>query len=118
MNSLQASAKEALQKLQDGNARFVDGDRCIDTYLSHTRLDEHIAGQAPCAIVPGCSDSMVPIEIIFDAGLGDLFVIRVAGNIVAPSLIGSIELAAENFGPRLVIVMGHADAVFRRAAGA
>ena len=107
MNSLQTSAKEALQKLQDGNARFVDGDRCIDTYLSHTKLDEHLAGQAPNTIVFGCSDSRVPIEIIFDAGLGDLFVIRVAGNIVAPSLIGSIELAAENFGPRLVIVMGH-----------
>jgi len=118
MNGLQASAKEALQRLEDGNARFVAGDRCIDTYLSHTRLDEHIAGQAPYAIVPGCSDSRVPIKIIFDAGPGDLFVIRVAGNIVAPSLIGSIELAVENFGPRLVLVMGHTGAVFRRAAGA
>jgi len=107
VNSSQISATHALQKLQDGNARFVDGDRCIDTYLSHTKLDQHLAGQAPYAIVLGCSDSRVPIEIIFDAGLGDLFVIRVAGNIVAPSLIGSIELAAENFGPRLVIVMGH-----------
>lgn len=107
MNSRQIPAAEALKKLQDGNTRFVEGDRCIDTYLNHTKLDQHLVGQAPYAIVLGCSDSRVPIEIIFDAGLGDLFVIRVAGNIVAPSLIGSIELAAENFGSRLVVVMGH-----------
>lgn len=107
MNSISVPAVEALQRLADGNARFVDGDRCIDTYLSHTKLDGHLAGQAPYAIVLGCSDSRVPVEIIFDVGLGDLFVIRVAGNIVAPSLIGSIELAAERFGPRLVLVLGH-----------
>ena len=107
MNDGQVGALEALERLREGNARFVDGDRCIDTYLSHTRIDEHIGGQAPYAIVLGCSDSRVPVEIIFDAGLGDLFVVRVAGNIVAPSLIGSIELAAENFGPRLVVVLGH-----------
>ena len=82
MNSLQASAKEALQRLEDGNARFVAGDRCIDTYLSHTKLDEHLTGQAPYAIVPGCSDSRVPIEIIFDAGPGDLFVIRDDGLMI------------------------------------
>ncbi|MDH3439725.1 MAG: carbonic anhydrase [Gammaproteobacteria bacterium] len=107
MNDGQVGALEALERLREGNARFVDGDRCIDTYLSHTRIDEHIGGQAPYAIVLGCSDSRVPVEIIFDAGLGDLFVVRVAGNIVAPSLIGSIELAAESFGPRLVVVLGH-----------
>lgn len=107
MNDGPVSAVEALQRLQDGNARFVDGDRCIDTYLSHTKLDQHLEGQAPFAIILGCSDSRVPVEIIYDVGLGDLFVIRVAGNIVAPSLIGSIELAAETFGPRLVVVMGH-----------
>lgn len=89
--------------------RFVDGDRCIDTYLSHTKLDGHLQGQAPYAIVLGCSDSRVPVEIIFDVGLGDLFVIRVAGNIVAPSLIGSVELAAEKFGARLVVVLGHTE---------
>jgi carbonic anhydrase len=104
-NSLLAA--EALGKLQDGNARFVDGDRCVETYLSHTRLTEHVEGQAPYAVILGCSDSRVPVEIIFDAGLGDLFVIRVAGNIVAPSLIGSIELAASEFGARLVVVLGH-----------
>jgi len=100
-------ASEALDRLRAGNARFVDGNRCIDTYLSHTKLDVHLEGQSPYAIVLGCSDSRVPVEIIFDVGVGDLFVIRVAGNIVAPSLIGSIELAAEKFGARLVVVLGH-----------
>jgi carbonic anhydrase len=107
MNDGLVGAAEALKRLRDGNARFVDNDRCIDTYLSHTKFDEHLEGQAPFAIVLGCSDSRVPVEIIFDVGLGDLFVVRVAGNIVAPSLIGSIELAAEQFGARLVVVMGH-----------
>lgn len=102
-------AKDALNRLRDGNTRFVDGDRCIDTYLSHTKLDKHLMGQAPYAVVLGCSDSRVPVEIIFDVGLGDLFVIRVAGNIVAPSLIGSVELAAGNFGARLVLVLGHTE---------
>ena len=101
------SAVEALRKLRDGNARFVDNDRCIDTYLGHTKLDEHLGGQSPYAVILGCSDSRVPVEIIFDVGIGDLFVIRVAGNIVAPSLIGSVEFAAENFGSRLVVVLGH-----------
>ena len=107
MNTVPVAAKDALKRLQDGNDRFVDADRCIDTYLSHTRLDEHLRGQSPYAIILGCSDSRVPVEIIFDVGIGDLFVIRVAGNIVAPSLIGSIEFAAENFGSRLVVVLGH-----------
>lgn len=107
MTDVPVTAAVALQRLQDGNARFVGGDRCIDTYLSHTNFAQHLAGQAPFAIVLGCSDSRVPVEIVFDVGLGDLFVIRVAGNIVAPSLIGSVELAAEMFGPRLVVVMGH-----------
>ena len=107
MKNTPVSAAEALKRLREGNTRFVDGDRCIDTYLSHTKLDEHLGGQAPFAVVLGCSDSRVPVEIVFDVGLGDLFVIRVAGNIVAPSLIGSIELAAEKFGPRLVVVLGH-----------
>jgi carbonic anhydrase len=105
--SVQASAGDALERLRDGNGRFVDADRCIDTYLSHTKLDAHLEGQSPFAIVLGCSDSRVPVEIIFDVGVGDLFVIRVAGNIVAPSLIGSVELAAEKFAARLVVVLGH-----------
>ncbi len=101
------TAAVALRRLRDGNSRFVAADRCIDTYLSHTRLDEHLEGQAPYAVILGCSDSRVPVEIIFDAGIGDLFVIRVAGNIVSPALIGSVELAADLFGSRLVVVLGH-----------
>ena len=107
MSQETVSAAEALAMLQDGNARFVDGERCLDTYRSHTKIREHLEGQAPFAIILGCSDSRVPVEIIFDVGLGDLFVVRVAGNVVAPTLIGSIELAAEKFGPRLVVVLGH-----------
>ncbi len=67
------------------------------------------AGQEPFAIILGCSDSRVPAEIVFDQGLGDLFVIRVAGNIVAPSQVGSVEFAAERFGTRLVVVLGHSQ---------
>ncbi len=102
-------AGEALKRLRDGNGRFVDGDRSIDTYLNHTKLDQHLEGQSPYAVILGCSDSRVPVEIIFDAGIGDLFVIRVAGNIVAPSLVGSVEFAADKFGSRLVVVLGHTE---------
>ncbi len=101
------SASEALNRLREGNQRFVSGVRSVDAMLSHTRRDQYISGQAPFAIILGCSDSRVPAEIIFDQGLGDLFVIRVAGNIVAPSQIGSVEFAAEQFKTRLVVVMGH-----------
>src|SRR5258706_13025023 len=78
-----------------------------DTLTGQTRRRELAAGQEPFAIILGCSDSRVPAEIVFDQGLGDLFVIRVAGNIVAPSQIGSVEFAAERFGTRLVVVLGH-----------
>jgi len=105
--SVNQSADEALSRLREGNQRFVDGQRLIDTYLSHTNFNDHVDGQSPFAVVLGCSDSRVPVEIVFDAGLGDLFVIRVAGNIVAPSLIGSVEFAAAKFGTRLVVVLGH-----------
>ena len=100
-------ATEAFERLREGNRRFVESDRCMDTYLSHTRVDEHVQGQSPFAIVLGCSDSRVPVEIVFDAGLGELFVVRVAGNIAVPSVVGSIEFAAETFGTRLVVVLGH-----------
>ncbi len=101
------SAAEALQRLREGNQRFVSGVRCVEAMLSHTRRDQLAGGQQPFAIILGCSDSRVPAEIVFDQGLGDLFVIRVAGNIVAPSQIGSVEFAAEQFETRLVVVMGH-----------
>jgi carbonic anhydrase len=77
--------------------------------MSQTRRRELAAGQEPFAIILGCSDSRVPVELVFDQGLGDLFVIRVAGNIVAPSLVGSVEFAAERFGTRLVVVLGHSN---------
>ena len=101
------SAREALARLREGNRRFVSGVRSLDALPSHTRRAELAAEQRPFAIVLGCSDSRVPAELIFDQGLGDLFVIRVAGNIVAPSLVGSVEFAAARFGTRLVVVLGH-----------
>jgi carbonic anhydrase len=100
-------AKEALERLREGNQRFVSGVRSVEAMLSHARRDQTAGGQEPFAIILGCSDSRVPAEIVFDQGLGDLFVIRVAGNIVAPSQIGSVEFAAEQFKTRLVVVMGH-----------
>lgn len=103
------SAREALERLREGNRRFAADVRSLDTLASQTRRRELAAGQAPFAIVLGCSDSRVPAELVFDQGLGDLFVIRVAGNIVAPSQIGSVEFAAERFGTRLVVVLGHSS---------
>jgi len=100
---------EALDRLREGNLRFVSNVRSVDTFLTHVRRAELAAGQQPFAIILGCSDSRVPAEIVFDQGLGDLFVIRVAGNIVAPSLVGSVEFAAARFGTRLVVVLGHSQ---------
>ncbi len=101
------SAREALERLREGNRRFVADVRSRGALTSQTRRSELTAGQEPFAAILGCSDSRVPVEIVFDQGLGDLFVIRVAGNIVAPSQIGSVEFAAERFGTRLVVVLGH-----------
>ena len=103
------SAQEALARLRAGNQRFASNVRGSDPIVSHTRRIELETGQQPFAIILGCSDSRVPAEIVFDQGLGDLFVIRVAGNIVAPSLVGSVEFAAERFGTRLVVVLGHSQ---------
>ena len=101
------SAREALEHLREGNRRFVSDVRSREAVTSQTRRSELAAGQEPFAIILGCSDSRVPAEIVLDQGLGDLFVIRVAGNIVAPSQIGSVEFAAARFGTRLVVVLGH-----------
>lgn len=101
------SAKEALQQLQKGNRRFVSDDRSRDVATGQSRRSELALWQEPFAIILGCSDSRVPAEIVFDQGLGDLFVIRVAGNIVASSQVGSVEFAAARFGTRLVVVLGH-----------
>ena len=100
------SARKALQQLRDGNRRFV-AERQRDGRTGATRREEVTERQEPFAIILGCSDSRVPAEIVFDQGLGDLFVIRGAGNIVAPSQIGSVEFAAEQFKTRLVVVLGH-----------
>ncbi len=101
------SAIQALERLQQGNGRFATGVRSVETLVGQGRRAELVEGQAPFAVILGCSDSRVPVEIVFDQGLGDLFVIRVAGNIVAASQVGSVEFAAAQFGTRLVVVLGH-----------
>jgi carbonic anhydrase len=101
------TASEAIERLKEGNQRFVSGVRSIGTIAKQLQRADFVEGQAPFAIILGCSDSRVPAEIIFDQGLGDLFVIRVAGNIVAPSQVGSVEFAADRFGTPLVVVLGH-----------
>ncbi len=100
-------AEEALDRLREGNRRFVT--ESPDARSMSVRPAETAEGQHPFAIILGCSDSRVPAEIIFDQGLGDLFVIRVAGNMVAPSQIGSVEFAAAEFQTRLVVVLGHSQ---------
>ncbi len=100
---------DALERLREGNARFAASARDSEMFLSHTRREEVVERQEPFAIILGCSDSRVPAEIIFDQGLGDLFVIRVAGNIVAPSQVGSVEFAAERYHTPLVVVVGHSQ---------
>jgi carbonic anhydrase len=102
-------ARDALKQLRDGNLRFTSHLRDSEIVLNRSRSAELTQEQQPFAIILGCSDSRVPAEIVFDQGLGDLFVIRVAGNIVAPSQVGSVEFAAERFGTRLVVVLGHSQ---------
>jgi carbonic anhydrase len=102
-------ALDALKRLQDGNARFTASLGRPESLVDRSRRSELPKDQSPFAIVLGCSDSRVPAEIVFDQGLGDLFVIRVAGNIVAPSQVGSVEFAAARFGTRLVVVLGHSE---------
>jgi carbonic anhydrase len=100
-------AREALERLREGNRRFVASVGSREVLKSEARPIQLMLDQRPFAIILGCSDARVPAELVFDQGLGDLFVIRVAGNIVAPSLVGSVEYAAEFFGTRLVVVLGH-----------
>lgn len=100
-------AATALQRLREGNQRFAQGRQTLAPAFGLAQRAALTEGQCPFAIILGCSDSRVPAEIVFDQGLGDLFVIRVAGNIVAPSQVGSCEFAASQFGTRLIVVMGH-----------
>ena len=101
------SAATALGVLREGNMRFASNVRSIDVLSSQARRETFVDGQSPNAIILSCADSRVPAEIVFDCGLGDLFVVRVAGNVCAPSLVGSVEYAAAMFGTELVVVMGH-----------
>ena len=103
-----SAARDAFERLRAGNARFVANGRGEPTAGESPRI-VLTKSQEPFAIILGCSDARVPAEIVFDQGLGDLFVIRVAGNIVAPSQVGSVEFAAERFGTRLVVVLGHSE---------
>lgn len=101
------TARDALERLREGNRRFVADIRNDENQSALARRKEVADGQEPFAIILGCSDSRVPAEMVFDQGLGDLFVIRVAGNIVAPSQVGSVEFAAAQFKTKLVVVLGH-----------
>lgn len=101
------SPTDSLKRLIEGNRRYATDFLDPQFDISHARRRELVGGQLPFAIILGCSDSRVPAEIVFDQGLGDLFVIRVAGNIVSPSQVGSVEFAAVKFQTQLVVVMGH-----------
>ena len=102
-------AIDAIRRLREGNERFASGHITNEVLLGRAHRPNFVDGQAPFAIVLGCSDSRAPAELVFDQGLGDLFVIRVAGNVVAPSQVGSVEFAAERYNTRLVVVLGHSQ---------
>lgn len=102
-------AARALARLREGNRRFASDRAAVSLSSNPARRAQLVLGQEPFAIILGCSDSRVPAELVFDQGFGDLFVIRVAGNVVAPSQVGSVEFAASRFGTRLVVVMGHSQ---------
>jgi carbonic anhydrase len=103
------SAEDAIERLRAGNRRFATEESNLEQSVAHARRAELVAGQNPFAIILACSDSRVPVELVFDQGIGDLFVIRVAGNVVAPSQVGSVEFAAAQLGTRLVVVLGHSN---------
>src|SRR6187549_4001894 len=101
------NARQAFQRLREGNLRFVSNEAFASLHANPGVRADLRNGQEPFAVILGCSDSRVPAELVFDQGFGDLFVIRVAGNIVSPSQVGSVEFAASRFGTRLVVVLGH-----------
>lgn len=101
------SWQQALERMREGNARFVTNVRSMEAMTTSQKRNALVAGQNPFAVILSCSDSRVPSELVFDCGLGDLFVVRVAGNVVAPSIVGSVEFAVERLGTELVVVMGH-----------
>lgn len=101
------SAQQALERLIEGNERFAAGQRSIESFVEMIHVEGGAPRQRPIAVILTCADSRVPVELLFDQGIGDLFVIRVAGNIVAPSIVGSVEYAAAHLETKLVVVMGH-----------
>lgn len=103
------TALEALKQLQEGNKRFTQDINGNDIEMNAAQRTELVEKQEPAAIILGCADARVPAEIVFDVNLGDLFVVRVAGNIVTPTQIGSIEYAVHNLGTRLIVVLGHSS---------
>jgi carbonic anhydrase len=100
------SAEEALARLKEGNARFIAGKARFQTVQKDV-LAELTKGQQPYATILGCSDSRVPPELVFDAGFGELFVIRVAGNVLGPSIMGTLQYAAAHLKTPLFVVLGH-----------
>ena len=100
------SAEEGIEILKSGNARFVSGKRKF-ARLDRERINETALAQKPFATILACSDSRVPVESVFDAGIGELFVVRVAGNVCSDHEVGSIEYAVEHLKTPLVVVLGH-----------
>lgn len=101
------TAREALERLRQGNRRFVAGSAATGVSVTPHRASDLVQRQRPFATILGCSDSRVPPEVVFDQGIGDLFVIRVAGHVVAPPQLGSVEFAVRQLATRLVVVLGH-----------
>jgi carbonic anhydrase len=106
-DQVQPKHRALLERLRAGNERFVQNVRSVESLISQSKRGALVDGQSPFAIILSCADSRAPSELLFDCGLGDLFVVRVAGNVVAPSIVGSVEFAASKFGTELVVVMGH-----------
>ncbi|MGD8413259.1 MAG: carbonic anhydrase [Candidatus Latescibacterota bacterium] len=103
------SAKEAIERLKQGNRQFVSDETTGGIRAPQPKLSELEDEQHPFATIIGCSDSRVPVELIFTQGLGDLFVVRVAGNVVSTTQLGSVEFAVRAFGTALVVVLGHSN---------